>query len=96
MVKCHSPAGHGGCQGLRLPALAQNLLFPQHGTAMDHTVETVGRLQQASGQVMPGPACSPGEGVEDPGLTCTCCWACSCCRKACMLAANRKRRVAPS
>lgn len=65
-VKCHSPAGHGGCGGPRLPALAQNLLFPEHGTAMDRTVETVSRLQQASGQVLPCPTHSPREGVRVP------------------------------
>lgn len=44
--KRHSPAGHGGCGGLRLPAWPQHLLLPEHGTAMDCTVEAVGCLQQ--------------------------------------------------
>lgn len=65
-VKCHSPAGHGAREGPRLPALAQNLLFPEHGTVMDGTVETVSCLQQASGQVLPCPTHSPREGVGGP------------------------------
>lgn len=44
---------------MSLPVLAQNLLFPEHGTAMDRTVETVSRLQRASGQVVLCLTCSP-------------------------------------
>lgn len=45
-LKCHSPSGHGGGGGLRLSAWPQHLLLPEHGTATDCTVETVGCLQQ--------------------------------------------------
>lgn len=93
-LECHSP-GHGGCGGLRLPAWAQHLPFPEHGTAMDCPVETVGCLQQPH-QVMPCPARSPRERQGHPGPTCTCCWECSCCRRAFMPAAKRRRRVTPS
>lgn len=39
---------------MSLPVLAQNLLFPEHGTAMDRTVETVSRLHLLLGmQLLP-------------------------------------------
>lgn len=55
--ECYPP-GHGGCGGLRLPARAQHLPLPEHGTATDRPVETVGCLQQPlSGHARS--ACSP-------------------------------------
>ena len=43
--------------------------------------------------------CPTGLGVgrwRQPRPTCTCCWACSCCRKAFVPAAKRRRRSTPS
>lgn len=94
ILKRHLPAGCDGCQGLRLPAPAQHFLFPERGTAADGTMETVSRLRHSLWSAHATPCLLPrGRG---PGPTWTCCWACSCCREAFMLAAKRRSRVAPS